>query len=122
MDDLISKIMSEIDVDEETATNAVGIVLNLVKNEGNPADSVQQLFKALPGAGELADAHNEGGGLMGSLGGGAMAAFNKLTQAGLNMNQMKSVGAEVLNYAKEKTSEELVDELVNSIPGLSSFV
>jgi|GEM_PF-7001130 len=122
MDDLISKIVSEAELDEETASKAVGIVLNLVKSEGSPADSVQELFNAIPGAEALADEHDEDGGLMGSLGGGAMAAFNKLTSAGLNMNQMKSVGAEVLGYAKEKTSDDLIDSIVKSIPGLSNFV
>ena len=122
MEELISKIVSEVELEEETARKAVGIVLHLVKTEGSPTESVEQIFEAMPGSSELAEAEEEGGGLMGALGGGAMAAFNKLTQAGLNMSQMQGVGAQVLSYAKEKTSDDLVDEVVNSIPGLGNFV
>lgn len=118
MDDLITNITTKAGIDETTARKAVGIMLHLVKTEGSPPGDVAQLFEQMPGACELAETGRGSGGLMGALGGNTMAAYNKLSQLGLTTDQMKQAGQETLAYASEKSSEELVDSLVKSIPGL----
>lgn len=123
MEELISRIVANVGVDEELAKKAIGIILQLVKSEG-PQDQVAELFAAIPGAAEFADEYGDsgGGGLMGAFGGGAMAALGKLQSSGMGMGQIQDAGKEVIGYAKEKAGEDLVSEVVGSISGLSGFV
>lgn len=137
MDELIGRITSALGIDESLAGKAISIVLNLLKNAG-PEDKVSQLLEAIPGASELLEsAGGDGGGgglggLMGSLGGmmggsmggamGAMSALNELKEAGLSTDQVQGLGKEVLTFAREKAGEDLVGEVVSSIPGLDQFV
>ena len=51
-----------------------------------------------------------------------MGALNKMTEAGLSMEQVQTVGKEVLAYSREHAGEDLVGEVVGAIPGLSQFV
>ncbi|MEP3665207.1 MAG: DUF2267 domain-containing protein, partial [Roseibium sp.] len=64
------------------------------------------------------------GGLGSMMGGGmgAMAALNELTNAGLDMDGVQSVVKELVSYAKEKAGEDVVDEVISKIPGLSQIV
>ncbi len=129
MRDLIERVMKATGLDAQKAERAIGIVLSLVKTQGNKA-KVTELFAKLPGADELAAQHGgdgaRGGGLLGMLGGGLMggplAAISKLQAAGLNMDQIKALGRETLGYAKEKAGDDLVREAAGSIPGLSAYV
>jgi len=129
MQELIARIVTKTGLDAERAEKAVGIILSLVRTQGNQ-QKVAELFSKLPGAAELADRHgrdgSRGGGLLGMLGGGLMggplAAMSKLQAAGLNMGQIKELGTETLSYAKAKAGEELVREVAGSIPGLSGYV
>lgn len=123
MEELISRIVANVGIDEELAKKAVGIILQLVKSEG-PADKVSELFAALPGAAEFADEHGGGGGggLMGAFGGGAMAALGKLQSSGMGMGDIQAAGKEVIGYAKENAGEELVGDVIGSIPGLGGFI
>jgi hypothetical protein len=129
MHDLIGKISLEMGLDAAKAERAVGIMLGLVKTQGDQA-KVAKLFAAMPGAEELvAKFGGDGagrGGLLGMLGGGLMggplAAISKLTAAGLSMDQIKQVGKLTLAFAKEKAGPELVREVAGSIPGLSGYV
>jgi hypothetical protein len=131
MQDLIGRIVAATGLPEEKATKALGIVLNLIKTQGNQ-NKVQELFDQLPGAAELAreqggdGAGYGGGGLLGMLAGGMMggplAAVSKLSSAGLSMDQIKALGTTTLDYAKEKAGSQLVKEVAGSIPGLSGYV
>lgn len=129
MQDLIDRVITKTGLAPDKAEKATGIMLSLVKSQGDKA-KVEQLFAAVPGATELADRFGgdgaKGGGLMGLLGGGLMggslAAITKLQSAGLNMDQMKVLGKEVLSYAEEKAGKDLVRDVANSIPGLSSYL
>ncbi len=126
---LIDRIVEKTGLAPEVAEKATGIMLSLVKTQGDEA-KVTQLFDAIPGAGELADRHGgdgaRGGGLLGMLGGGLMggplAAVSKLQSAGLNMDQIKVLGKETLGFAKEQAGEELVKDVANSIPGISGYL
>jgi hypothetical protein len=104
-------------------------MLSLVKSQGDK-NKVEQLFNALPGAADLADRHGADGGKDGSLfnmlGGGMMGgplvAVTKLQSAGLSMDQIKMLGKETLGYAEEKAGKDLVRDVANSIPGISSYL
>ena len=129
MDELIARIVAKTGLDRARAEKALGIMLSLVKTQGNQ-QKVGELFAMLPDADELAKRHggdgSRGGGLLGMLGGGLMggplAAIGKLQAAGLNMDQIKGLGSETLAYAKEIAGDDLVKQVAGSIPGLASYV
>lgn len=129
MQELVRRVSAATGLPEEKAERAVAIVLSLVKRHGDPS-KVGDLFRHLPGADELADRHGgdgaRDGGLLGLLGGGAMGgplvAVAKLQAAGLTMDDIKTLGREVLAYARERAGEPLVREAAGSIPGLSSYL
>lgn len=130
MEELIKRIMATAGIDEGVATNAVGIILGFLNKEG-PADKMQLIFDALPGTAELVAAREQessGGGLLGGLGSmmgggmGAMAALNELNNAGLDMDGVQSVVKELVSYAKEKAGDDVVDEVISQIPGLSQII
>jgi hypothetical protein len=129
MQELIARIVTATGLDSVRAEKAVGILLSLVRTQGNQ-QKVAELFSRLPGAAELADRYghegSRGGGLLGKLGGGLiggpLAAVGKLQAAGLDMTQIKHLGRETLAYAKEKAGDDLVKQVAGSIPGLSGYV
>ncbi|PLX39017.1 MAG: hypothetical protein C0606_00265 [Hyphomicrobiales bacterium] len=129
MEELISRIVANVGIDEELAKKAVGIILNFLTKEGSEG-TVAEMIKAIPGAQELIDAQageKKSGGLLGALGSlggglGAMGALNQLTDAGLDMDQVKGVTDEVVGMAREKAGPDVVDEVIGSIPGLGQFI
>jgi len=129
MEELINRIVAASGVGEEQAREAIAIILKFLNKDG-PQEQMQQIFDALPGARELV-AEREGtggGGLLGGLGSmmgggmGAMAALNELTSAGLDMGEVQSVTRELVAYAKEKAGDDVVDEVIAQIPGLSQVI
>ena len=125
MDDLMDRVRAATGLDEERAETAVGIVLSLIRKEGD-REKVDALFARLPGAEALAEKHGQaqGGGLAGLLGAfsGPLAAVGKLQAAGLSMDQINVLGRELLGYAREKAGEPLVNDVAASIPGLSRYL
>lgn len=126
MQNIISSIAEQVGLDRQLTEKAVGIMLSLIKSDGDP-ELVSQLMHALPGADELALEHGgKGGGLLGrvggALGGGTMAAFGKLTQAGLKPNQIEAVARALVDQVSEQTDEDLLKKIVSSIPGLGQYV
>ena len=129
MDELISRVVMATKLDADRAERAIGIMLNLVKTQGDQT-KVAELFSMLPGAEKLADRYGSDGaskgGLLGMLAGGMMggplAAVSKLSAAGLSMDQIKMLGTITLDYAKERAGSELVKQVAGSIPGLSGYV
>lgn len=130
MQELIDRIVTATGLSPDKAQKALGIVLNLIHTQGNQ-NKVAELFEALPGAADLArdfgtDGAGRGGGLLGMLAGGMMggplAAISKLSAVGLSMDQIKVLGTQTLDYAKEKAGPQLVKDVAGSIPGLSGYV
>ena len=131
MQDLVAEISEAATLSPDKTEKAIGIMLGLVKTQGNQA-KVGELLAKLPGADALIAAHGGdgagrgGGGLLGMLAGGLMggplAAISKLAAAGLSMDQIKVVGTMTLDYAKAKAGPDLVREVAGSIPGLSGYV
>ena len=127
MRELIGRVSAATGLDEPRAEQAVGIVLSLIRAEGDRG-KVDELFAALPGAEALAAEHAQaksGGGLLGLLGsaiGGPLAAVGKLQAAGLSLDEIQVLGRELLGFAREKAGEPLVNDVANSIPGLSRYL
>ena len=138
MQDLILNIAGRLGIDEALAEKAVGIIMSLVRNNADEG-TVSQLFDQLPGASDLAEKYAEdaeggsGGGLMGMIGGmlggntgNALNALGALKSAGLEMDQIKDVGRQVFDYAREQSDPDLVKDVVKqvagNVPGLDKLV
>lgn len=127
MNELISRIAAHAGIDEDIAQKAVGIILSFLQQEGD-SDKVGTLIQAIPGADELlAASDSDGSGLSSGLaglmgGGGVMAAVGQLQGLGLGMGQIQSVTQETVNVAREHAGDDVVNEIIASIPGLSQFV
>lgn len=133
MQDLIVRIAGKAGISEDIARKAVSIIISFLAKEG-PDSQVGKLLDSIPGARAMVDEGGEadsggGGGLLGGLGsmlgggsGGAMAAFGQLSNLGLEMDEVKTVAKETLDYSKEQAGEDTVDEIISSIPGLSQFI
>lgn len=132
MEQIIALIAEKIGIEPALASKAVGIILNLV--DSSVSDEVKEkLYTAVPDAKELAEAGSEvgGGGLMGMAGGlfgggggamGAMAAMGKLSDAGLDTDQITGIGKTLLGYVGDQGGQDLVGEIVGSIPGLDKLL
>jgi hypothetical protein len=126
MVDLVALVAEKVGIDTELSSKAVGTMLALVQSDGDP-QLVGKLMTFIPEAEGLADAGiKDGGGFMskigGALGGGAMGAFGKLMSAGLDPTQIQAIAEVVFDHAKERAGEELVSEVVSSVPGLAQYV
>ena len=126
MDELIDRVTAATGLDGARAEKAVGIVLSLIRKEGD-GRKVDELFARLPGADELAARHQDAksGGLLGLFGGvvgGPLAAVGKLQAAGLSMDEINALGRELLGYARDKAGEPLVNDVAASIPGLLRYL
>jgi Protein of unknown function VcgC/VcgE (DUF2780) len=115
MDELIAQLETTVGIDREKAEQAVSIILGFLKQAG-PPDKVSELMEKLPGADTIETPSGGMGGMM-----GAMAAFNSLQSAGLGMGEIQGVTRQLVAYAKQHAGDELVDEVVGAIPGLSQF-
>jgi hypothetical protein len=120
MEELIDRIVANVGTERAVAQRAVGIILHFLATEG-PADKMETLIAKLPGAGDaVGAARAEGGPLFGM--GGIMGAGSRLMAAGLGMGEIQGVNREIIAYAREKAGDEIVDDIVAAIPGLSQFI
>lgn len=116
MDELISRITSNVGIDEPTAKKAVGLILGFLQREA--ADGpVAQMIEGIPGGPEAVAEH---GGA--ATGGGIMGLGQQLMSAGLGMGEISGVARQIVAYSREKVGDGPVDEVVASVPGLSQFV
>ena len=130
MNELVTRVAENVGIEPATAEKAVGMILGFLQREA--ADGpVARMIEAIPGASELIAQYNGegsgGGGLLGGLmsaigGGGVMALGQQLMSQGLGMGEITSLARETIAFAKEKAGDEVVDEVVASVPGLSQFV
>ena len=126
MEELITRIVANVGIDDSKARDAVRIILSFLYEEGN-REKVVELVKRMPGAKAYieagdADAAETLGGFGGLMGGGAMAVLGKLQGLGLGMVEIQSVTRETVSFARERAGSDVVDEIVASIPGLGQFV
>lgn len=115
MDELIARISAAAGLEPEVAKQAIGLILGYLRKEGPQAD-VDELFAAFPGAAEavVLDGSAPGGGLMGLAG--------RLSNLGIGMGQMQTIGRQVFAFAREAAGDERVGQVVAAIPGLSQFL
>jgi hypothetical protein len=125
MEELVARITRATGLDDATARKAVGIILLYLKKEG-PAEDVNRLLSAMPGADEvIKQAEGGQGSLVGSvmgMGGGVMALGGQLMGAGVPMSAMQPLGRELFAFGREKAGEDAMGAIVGSIPGISQFV
>jgi hypothetical protein len=126
MEELIGRITGSTGIDEGTARQAVRTILSFLHEAGD-REKVVALAERIPGLEQYIDP-GEGdpagtlGGLGGLMGAGAMAVLGKLQALGLGMGQIQAVTQETVNFARERAGDDLVNDIVASIPGLSQFV
>ncbi|MBP1882957.1 MULTISPECIES: hypothetical protein [Sinorhizobium] len=130
MSELVTRVAENVGIEPATAEKAVGMILGFLQREAAEGP-VARMIEAIPGAPELVAQYNgegsNGGGLLGGLmsaigGGGVMALGQQLMSQGLGMGEITSLAKETIAFAKEKAGDEVVDEVVASVPGLSQFV
>lgn len=127
MDELIARVSSAIGVDAGVARTAIGHVLAFLEKE-LPEGPVAEFFTQVSGAREAADEASSadaggGGSLLGGLlSGGLMGLATKLNSLGLDMGQIQKLGHEIFAYAESIVGKEKVQQIANSIPGLSQFL
>ena len=121
MDELISQIASNVGIDEATAKKAVSIILSFLNTEG-PTDKIQELIAAVPGMEDYVSADAASSSDPGGMMGGVMAVAGELQGIGLGMGEIQGVTQQTVAFARDKGGEDLVDEILSSIPGLSQFV
>ncbi|NRP71275.1 hypothetical protein ILFOPFJJ_02159 [Ensifer psoraleae] len=130
MSELVTRVAENVGIEPATAEKAVGMILGFLQREAAEGP-VAKMIEAIPGAPELVAQYNgegsNGGGLLGGLmsaigGGGVMALGQQLMSEGLGMGEITSLAKETIAFAKEKAGDEVVDEVVASVPGLSQFV
>ncbi len=127
MNDLVNRVADNVGIDPVIAEKAIGMMLGFLQREA--ADGpVARMIEAIPGASDLVAQYNgEGsgglvGGLMNAMGGGVMALGQQLMSQGLGMSEITGLAKETLAVAREHAGDEVVDEVVASVPGLSQFV
>ncbi|NVP57517.1 hypothetical protein [Mycoplana rhizolycopersici] len=127
MNDLVNRVADSVGLDPVITEKSIGMMLGFLQREA--ADGpVARMIEAIPGASDLVAQYNgEGsggllGGLMNAMGGGVMALGQQLMSQGLGMSEITGLAKETLAIAREHAGDEVVDEVVASVPGLSQFV
>ena len=122
MDELVSRIVSNVGIERSVAAKAVGIMLDFFATAG-PPEKVDTFLAHLPGATEaIAAARAEGGGgFFGGMG-GIMGVGSRLMSTGLGLGQIREVSRQVIAFAREKAGDEDIDRIIDSIPGARAFL
>lgn len=128
MNELVAQISEKVGIDPALAEKAVGLMLSFLQTEGD-SEAVSRMIAAIPGGADLVSgATGGGGGLLGGImsalgaGGGVMALGQQLMSQGLGMGEITSLAKETIATAKQYAGDEVVDQVVASVPGLSQFV
>ena len=135
MDNLIAQVAASAGATPDVARQAVALILDFLRREA-PDDTMETVFNSAPALRAIvASAPGAGGEGMGSTikglmgtgngamgGGGLMALGGDLMGLGLNMEQIKSIGSHVFDYARSHAGEDVMGEISAAIPGLSQFI
>jgi hypothetical protein len=124
MNDIIRQISEATGIQPNVAEKALGLMLGFLEKEGEDGP-VQQMLAAIPGAKDLISQYGgdgSGGFLSGLAGGGIMGLGQQLMGLGMGMGEITALAKQTIALAKQYAGEQVVDEVVASIPGLSQFV
>ncbi|NLS19728.1 hypothetical protein HGP16_24630 [Rhizobium sp. P40RR-XXII] len=130
MNEVIDQIATKAGIAPDLAEKAVGMILGFLQREA-PDGPVTKMIESIPGATDLVAQYNgeeTGGGLLGGLlsavggGGGLMALGQQLMSSGLSMGEISSLAKETIATARQHAGDEVVDQVVNSVPGLHQFI
>jgi threonine dehydrogenase-like Zn-dependent dehydrogenase len=130
MTEIVTQIAEKVGIEPALAEKALGMMLGFLQREADDG-AVAKMIEAIPGGTELVAKFNGegsgGGGLLGGLmsalgGGGVMGLGQQLMAQGLGMGEITALARETIAIAKEHAGEEVVDQVVASVPGLSQFV
>ena len=132
MNEVIDQIATKAGIAPDLAEKAVGMILGFLQREA-PDGPVTKMIQSIPGATDLVAQYNGeetsgGGGLLGGLlsavggGGGLMALGQQLMSSGLSMGEITTLAKETISTARQHAGDEVVDQVVNSVPGLHQFL
>ena len=131
IESFVDDVAKRSNIDPAAAETAVGTILSVIQQEGNPS-KVAELFSDLPGAADLAQKHpvvsGSGGGVGGALSslagkfigsdaGVMVAAVTQIEQTGLTLQQIKNIGAGLVSYL-EDANPTLAKEILDKVPSL----
>lgn len=131
MNEVIDQIAAKAGIAPDVAEKAVGMILGFLQREA-PDGAVTKMIAAIPGASDLVAQYGgeeaSGGGLLGGLlsavggGGGLMALGQQLMSSGLSMGEVTSLAKATIAAAREHAGNDVVDQVVGSVPGLNQFL
>ena len=130
MNEIVTQIAEKVGIEPALAEKAMGMMLGFLQREADDG-AVARMIEAIPGGTELVanfnGAGSGGGGLLGGLmnaigGGGVMGLGQQLMSQGLGMGEITTLAREVIAIAKQYAGEDVVNEVVASVPGLSQFI
>ena len=131
MNEVVTQIADRVGIAPDLAEKALGMMLGFLQREADDGP-VAKMIEAIPGGSDLVAQFNGeggagGGGLLGGLmsslgGGGIMGLGQQLMGEGLGMGEITSLAKETIAVAKQYAGEEVVDQVVASVPGLSQFI
>jgi hypothetical protein len=132
MNELVSRVADSVGIAPDVAEKAIGMMLGFLQREADDG-AIARMIEAIPGGPELVAQFNGegaggGGGLLGGLmaslggGGGVMALGQQLMSQGLGMGEITALAKETMAVAREHAGDEVVDQVIASVPGLSQFV
>jgi hypothetical protein len=130
MNEAVSQIADKVGISPELAEKSLGMMLGFLQREAEDGP-VARMIEAIPGASELVAQFNGegsgGGGLLGGLmsaigGGGIMGLGQQLMSQGLGMGEISALAKETISVARQYAGDEVVDQVVASVPGLGQFV
>lgn len=135
IEQLIAKLVDQLGLDKGVAEQALGALFGLLQKEGDGA-AVGKLFDAVPGASDLAaqfgGASGGGGmlggvagalgGMLGGKAGSALSAVTAMQNAGIDMDQAKSMLPVVAGFLKENAGEDVLKTALESVPALKDLM
>ncbi|MDK9697518.1 MAG: hypothetical protein OEL76_14125 [Siculibacillus sp.] len=153
MQEMIERIATQVGIDPSLAHKATSMIVDFIVANA-PTEHVDTLRQFLPGLDDVAaqgasfsqEQPEEGGGLMGALGGlmggsgiagalgglmggsqggglgGALALLGNLQKDGLDFGQVQSLAGGLLGELRSSAGDDVVDKLVAEIPGIGKFI